>query len=121
MFDIDKHEKEILAVGKKKTIETKDKWNQWNILDMKSLLENNCCRPLLHRSKRYIWIEETNQRINELSIGYAMNPNLNTNKSFREQVKVLLKNRFGPSTNIYIGKILLKKNKSVSIGYILWE
>ena len=29
MFDIDNHETEILAVGyNKKTIETKDKWNQ---------------------------------------------------------------------------------------------
>ena len=49
MFDIDNHEKDILAVGyKNKTIETKDKWNQINLLDMQSLLGTNCCRPLLH-------------------------------------------------------------------------
>ena len=42
-------------------------------------------------AKSYIWIEETNQRINELSIGYMMNPSLNMNKAFREQVKVCLK------------------------------
>ena len=33
-----------------------------------------------------------------------MHPNLNTNKTFREQVKVCLKNTFGPDTNIHIGK-----------------
>ena len=38
MFDIENHEKEILSVGyTKKTIETKDKWNQINILDVQSL------------------------------------------------------------------------------------
>ena len=38
LFDIDNHEKEILAVGyKNKTIETKEKWNQLNLFDMKSL------------------------------------------------------------------------------------
>ena len=32
MFDIDNHEKEILAVGyEKKTIKKRDKWNQLNI------------------------------------------------------------------------------------------
>ena len=42
-----------------------------------------------------------------------MNTHLNTKKAFREQVKVCLKNTFGPSTNIHIGKILSKKNKRV--------
>ena len=38
MFDIDNHEKEILAVGyENKKIENKDKWNQLSLLDMQSL------------------------------------------------------------------------------------
>ena len=110
MFDIDNHDKEILAVGyENKTIEYKYKLNQLNIVDMKSLLGTNSR------------LEEKNQCINDFSIGYTMNPNLHKNKAFNEQVKGLLKNTFGPSTNIHIGKILLKKYKSVSIGYILWE
>ena len=110
MFDIDKHEKEILAVGyEKKTIEYKDKWNQLNLLDMESLLGTNSSIPLLYMSKSYIWLEETNQRFNEFSIGYMMNQNLHKNKAFKEQVKGCLKNTFGPSTNIHICKILLKK------------
>ena len=68
-------------------------------------VRDNCRMLLLQMSKSYIWIEETNQRINELSIGYIMNPNLNTNKAFRDQVKVCLKNTFGPYTNTHIGKI----------------
>ena len=60
-------------------------------------------------AKSYIWLEETNQRINELYIGYMMNPNFHKNKVLREQVKVCLKNTFGPDTNIHIGKTLSKK------------
>ena len=72
-------------------------------------------------SKSYIWIEETNQRINDLSIGYLMNPHLNTNKASREQVMGCLKNTFGPSTNINIGKILLKKNTRVLALVMFYE
>ena len=41
---------------------------------MPSMLGTNLRMPLLHMSKSYIWLEETNQRINEFSIGYMMNP-----------------------------------------------
>ena len=44
-----------------------------------------------------------------------MNPNLNTNKDFREKVKVCLKNTFGPSTSIHIGKILSKKKRVLAL------
>ena len=50
---------------------------------MQSMLGDNHFLPLSHMAKRYICLEEENQRINEFSIGYMMNPNLNTNKSFR--------------------------------------
>ena len=46
MFDIDNHENEILAVGyENKTIETEDKWNQLNLIDIRSLLGTNHCLP----------------------------------------------------------------------------
>ena len=50
---------------------------------MQYMLGANCRMPLLHMSKSYIWIEETNQRINEFSIGYMMNPNLYKNIAFK--------------------------------------
>ena len=110
MFDIDNYEEESLAVGyKNKTIETKDKRNQLNLLDMQYLLGNNRRMTLLNMAKIHILLEETNESINEFSIGYTTNPNLHKNKAFKEKVKGFLKNTFGPSTNIHIGKILLKK------------
>ena len=89
LFNIDQHEKEILAVDYiNEKIETKDKWNQMNLLDMQSMLGANCRMPLLHMSKSYIWLEETNQLINDFSIGYMMNPIFNRNRDFKYQVKV---------------------------------
>ena len=42
MFTIDKHEKEILAVGyENKTIQTQDKWSQLNLMEIQSLLGTN--------------------------------------------------------------------------------
>ena len=72
-------------------------------------------------SKSYIWIKESNQRINEFSIGYMMNPNFHKNKVFRYQVKVCFKNKFGPSTNAHIGKILLKYNTRVLALVMFYE
>ena len=97
----------LLAVGYiNKIIETKDKWNQINVLNMQSMLGAYFCIPLLHMSKSYIWLEETNQRINEFSIGYMMNPTLYNNRAFKEQVKVSFKNTFGPDTNSHIYRTL---------------
>ena len=56
----------------------------------------------------YIWFEETNERINEFSIGYMMNPNLSINKYYKEQVTKYMKNTFGSITQQYISKILSK-------------
>ena len=50
-----------------------------------------------------------------------MNPNLNRNKSFIEQVKVCLKNTYGTSTNAHIGKILFKDNTRVLALVVFYE
>ena len=55
LSNIDQYEKELLAVDYiNKTIETKDKWNQINVLNMRSMLGANCRMPLLHMSKIYM-------------------------------------------------------------------
>ena len=82
-------------------------------MDIQSLLGTNNRLPLSHMAKSYIWIEEKNQRINELSIGYMMSPNLSMNKVFREQVKVCMKTTFYTSTMTHTSKILLKPNTRV--------
>ena len=114
--------KEILAVGyENKKIETKYKWNQLNIIDIQSMLGTNHRLTLSHMSKSFIWLEETNQRINEFYIGYMMNPTLHKNKAFREQVKVCLKNTFGSSTPAHISRILLKANTRVLVLVMFYE
>ena len=75
---------------------------------MQSMLGTNFCMPLSHMSKNYIWLEETNQHINEDSILYMMNPTLNRNKVFIDQLKVCLKNTLGPDTNYHISKTIAK-------------
>ena len=80
-----------------------------NLLDMQSMLGTNCHMPLLHMSKSYICLEETNQRINEFSIGYTTNPTLFRNRAFKDKVNLCLKHTFGPDTNSHIAKTLSKK------------
>ena len=115
MSNIVQYEKEISEVDFiTQKVETKDKWNQINVLDMESMLVANFCMPLLHMSKTYIWMEETNQRINDFSFGYMMNPNLYKSKAFKEQVKACFRNTFGPDTNSHINTILMKKIQECS-------
>ena len=110
LFNIDEYENDLLAVDYiNERIETKDKWNQMNILNVQSMLGANCLISLLHMSKICIWLEETKKRINEFSIGYMMNTTLYSNRDFKDQVKVCFKHTFGPNTTSHINKILQKK------------
>ena len=59
-----------------KKIEAKQKWNQINLISMEYVLGCNCRIPLLHMSKRKVYIEITNERINEFSFAYMCNPHL---------------------------------------------
>ena len=72
------------------------------------MLGTNHRLPLSNMDQSFIWLEETNQCINEVSIGYMMNPNLHKKETFRYQIKVCLKNTLGTSTTAHIGTILLK-------------
>ena len=79
-----------------------------------SLLGGNHVLPLFHMYKRFIWFNETKKRINEFKIGYMINPNLNINKSFREQVGNFMKTTFGAIIQPFIRATLLK-NKTILI------
>ena len=80
---------------------------------MESVLGANCRMTLLHMSNRKIWIEETNQRINEFSFAYMLNPHLNQNKAFKYQVKTCLSNTFGADTNKHINKTPMNQDTRV--------
>ena len=70
-----------------KKIKNTDRWIYFHRMPMLSFLRENHHLPLFHMAKRFIWINETKQLINEFTIGYMVNPGLNVNKDFREQVE----------------------------------
>ena len=61
-------------------------------------------------AKHFIWIEETEERINDFLIGYMINPTLNITKIFIEQVNKCMKTTFGAITQPHI-QITLEKIK----------
>ena len=50
-----------------------------------------------------------------------MNPNLSTNKYFKEQVKVCMKTTFSTSTMTHISKMLLKPDTRVLALVMIFE
>ena len=93
----------MIEVGNKYTkIKNKDRWNYCHHMPMLPLLGENRCLPLLHMAKRFIWLEETKERINGFDIRYIINPGLNVNKSFRDQVKTFMLAKFGEITQLFI-------------------
>ena len=75
---------------------------------MQSLLGDYHRLTLSHMDKSFIWIEETKERINEFSIVYMINPYLNINKAFKEQVTKCMKTTLVTVTQPHISKILSK-------------
>ena len=80
---------------------------------MESVLGVNCRIPLINMSKRKIYIEETNERMNEFSFAYMCNTTLYKHKVFNDQVKSCLGKKFGADTKKYIKDILLRPNTRV--------
>ena len=58
-------------------------------MPMLSLLGGNHRLPLFNMAKHFIFINETKKRINEFKIEFMINPGLNVNIAFREQVENL--------------------------------
>ena len=86
---------------------------------MQSLLGANHRLHLLHMAKRFIWIEETKERINKFTIGYMINPTLKINKAFIEQVNKCMKTTFGARTQPHI-KITLAKKKTRLLALLMF-
>ena len=77
-------------------------------MPMLLLLGANHCLPLIHMAKHFISINETKQRINEVTTGYMINKGLNVNKAFREQVEKYMYTTFGEITQLFIKATLEK-------------
>ena len=86
------YEQDMISVLNRNKINLKlDKWNHFNSMPMLSLLGAYNCLPLLHMAIIFIWIKEGKTPINEFSIIYMNNPNLNTNKAFKKKVTYCMK------------------------------
>ena len=71
---------------------------------------------LLYMAKRFIWLEETGERIHEFEIVYIIHPSLHINKAFRDQVGKCMNTTFGELTQPFIKTTLFKNtHKCVSI------
>ena len=66
-------------------------------------------------TKRKIYIDERNERINEFSFAYMFNPTSHTNKVFKEHVKACLSNTFGADTNKHINKTMMNQDTRVLV------
>ena len=93
----------MIEIGNEnKKIKKKDNWNYCHHMPILPLLGGNHRLPLLHMSKSLIWIEETEERINEFEIGYMINPNFHVDKYFKEQVINGMNNMFGALTQPFM-------------------
>ena len=97
------YEQEMIEVdNKNERIRNKDIWNSCNHMPMFPLLGANHRLLLLNMKKRFIWIKETGERIDEFDFGYIINPNLHVNKSFIDQVEKCMNTTFGALTQNFI-------------------
>ena len=87
---------------------------------MQSLLGDHHRLPLFNMAKGFICLEETKERIKTFLIGYMINPALNINKAFREQVNKFIKTTFCTITQHH-HKTILAKNKRRVLSLIIFS
>ena len=88
---------------------------------MLPLLGENHRLPLLHKAKHFFGLTKPKKRINEFTIGYMINPGLNINKAFRDQVEKCMYTTFGEITQPFINATLEKYNTSVLELIFIYE
>ena len=93
-----------------KKTKNKDRWNYFHHFPICPLLGDNHCLPLLHTDKGFLYLYETNKRINDFSIGYTINTTLHVNKYFKYHVEKCMNNTFGNATQTFIKNVMTKKN-----------
>ena len=68
----------------------KDKCKTLAVIPLMTLVGIYHRQHILHMSKIMIHFYSTDENINQFAIGYMINPSLNCNKLFRQQVEKLL-------------------------------
>ena len=69
----------------KKKKPNNDKWECCDVISLLLLLGVNHCQPPSHMSKKGIYINTTEKRINQFAMGYTVNHVLHISKVFRVQ------------------------------------
>ena len=57
------------------------------VIPILSLIGVNHRQPIIHMSKRMVYLYTIHEQINQFAIGYIINHPLHINKVFREQIK----------------------------------
>ena len=70
-----------------KTFQAKINWEKLNVTPLMPLVGVNNCQTILHMSKIMVHCYSTDESINKFLIDYMINPSLNCDKLFREQVE----------------------------------
>ena len=66
-----------------KKIETKYIWETLYVIPLFPLVGVNNCEPILHISKRMVYLYATEEQMNQFAIGCMIKPSLHINKVFR--------------------------------------
>ena len=106
-------------IKKEKKNPGKDKWGKIGVVPLMPLVGVNHCQPILHMSKIMFHCYSTDEIINKFSIGYMINPSLNCNKLFREQVEKFSSVSFHKNTMETI-KDCLRENNTCVMALIIF-
>ena len=66
-------------------IPNKDKWEYCDVIPLFPLLGSNHILTLLHTSRKFVFINTTEERINQFEIGYLTNTTLCVNNVSKDQ------------------------------------
>ena len=75
----------MIELGRK-TNPGKDKWETLDVITLVPLVGVNHRQPIINIPKRMVYWYSTDESINPFAICYMINPSLNCNRLFREQV-----------------------------------
>ena len=81
----------------------------------------NNLQPILHISKIIVYCYSTDKSINQFAIGYMINPSLNCNKVFREQVEKLFSVPFHENAMETIKYCLRNNNRCFMVLIMFYE
>ena len=105
----------------KKILPGKDKRETLAFIPLMPLVGANHCQHILHTSKIIFHCYCTDDSINRFAVCYMINPSLNCNKVFEEQVEKFLSVSFHSRTMETIRYFLMKNNTFVMSLIMIYE